>query len=135
MLPQTCCAFRPEALAFSFNGGKDSTAVLQLLLQGVKLWQIESGRPYDATQGLLGIRTFFFLTEKEFPEVHQFVKVCCKLTWHMLYTHTIVVYSPKVTKKGEPPRGPPRGQSARSRSIPFEWYYNTAYLSLHAKWK
>lgn len=68
-------ACRPDALAFSFNGGKDSTAVLQLLLQGVQLWVAESGRRYNAEQGLLGIRTFFFLTPNEFPEVHQFVKV------------------------------------------------------------
>lgn len=70
--------YRPEALAFSFNGGKDSTAALQLLLQGVKLWQIEAGRQFDPEQGLLGIRTFFFLTPDEFPEVHQFVKVSPK---------------------------------------------------------
>jgi 3'-phosphoadenosine 5'-phosphosulfate sulfotransferase (PAPS reductase)/FAD synthetase len=73
---------RAEQLAFSFNGGKDSTAVLHLLLQGVRIWQTEAGKEYKPEQGLLGIRTFFFLTDLEFPEVHQFVKVCCELYRH-----------------------------------------------------
>jgi 3'-phosphoadenosine 5'-phosphosulfate sulfotransferase (PAPS reductase)/FAD synthetase len=66
---------RPNALAFSFNGGKDSTAVLHLLLEGVRMWRQEAGQQYKPEQGLLGIRTFFFLTPNEFPEVHQFVQV------------------------------------------------------------
>jgi 3'-phosphoadenosine 5'-phosphosulfate sulfotransferase (PAPS reductase)/FAD synthetase len=67
---------RPSALAFSFNGGKDSTAVLHLLLGGVRAWQQQADRPYAKQDGLLGIRTFFFLDPNEFPEIHQFVNEC-----------------------------------------------------------
>lgn len=73
-------------MSFSFNGGKDSTAVLHLLLQGVKLWKAEAGEKYSQQQGLLGIRTFFFLNAKEFPEVHEFVKVWLQLATSTCYS-------------------------------------------------
>jgi FAD synthetase len=65
---------RPEGLGFSFNGGKDSTLLLHLLLEGVKRWRREQGGSWNETDGLMGIHTFFFESEDEFPEVISFVK-------------------------------------------------------------
>lgn len=67
-------ASRPSQLAFSFNGGKDSTAVLRLLLQGVREWKQARGEPWSADDGLAGIHTFFFLGKDEFQEVQDFAE-------------------------------------------------------------
>lgn len=67
-------ASRPSQLAFSFNGGKDSTAVLRLLLQGVREWKQASGEPWSEDDGLAGIHTFFFLGKDEFQEVQDFAE-------------------------------------------------------------
>jgi Phosphoadenosine phosphosulfate reductase family len=68
--------FRPDQLAFSFNGGKDSTAVLHLLLEAVQVWQEARGEQWKPSQGLLGLHTFYFETSDEFKEVLSFVEEC-----------------------------------------------------------
>ena len=69
-------ACRTEELAFSFNGGKDSTAILHLLLAGVQQWCTARSKLWQPESGLLGIHVFFFESELEFPEVVRFVRAC-----------------------------------------------------------
>ena len=67
---------RDEGLAFSFNGGKDSTVLLHLLLQGVQQWCAQSDKLWAPEDGLLGMHVFFFESQNEFPEVTEFVHKC-----------------------------------------------------------
>jgi FAD synthetase len=69
-------ACSPEGLAFSFNGGKDSTVLLHLLLAGIQRWRHEQGKTWQPEQGLSGIHVFYFLSDHDFAEVVHFVKEC-----------------------------------------------------------
>lgn len=79
---------RPSQLAFSFNGGKDSTAVLHVLLQGVREWKRENGEEWKPEDGLAGMHTFFFLGHDEFPEVTTFVEESDKEHHLSMHTYT-----------------------------------------------
>lgn len=67
---------RSEGLAFSFNGGKDSTVLLHILLDAVQLWSAAQGQHWEPESGLLNVHVFFFLGPDEFPEVKDFVSTC-----------------------------------------------------------
>ena len=60
--------YAPSELAFSFNGGKDSTAVLHLLRAALAL--------ADEDKPLAAVRNVYFSTPDEFPEILQFIQVC-----------------------------------------------------------
>lgn len=79
---------RPSQLAFSFNGGKDSTLVLHLLLQAVREWKEANGEQWSPEDGLAGIHTFFFLGKDEFPEVQSFVEECDREHHLSMHTYT-----------------------------------------------
>lgn len=64
---------RPEGLAFSFNGGKDSTAVLHVLLAAVKQWRESNNQRWTPADGLAGVHVFYFESASDFPEVEEFV--------------------------------------------------------------
>uniref|UniRef100_A0A7S3QYH2 FAD synthase n=1 Tax=Dunaliella tertiolecta TaxID=3047 RepID=A0A7S3QYH2_DUNTE len=64
LLRRTLALYSPEQVAFSFNGGKDSTVLLQLLLTAV------GG---NKETGLKGIKSFIFTRKDDFPELLQFV--------------------------------------------------------------
>lgn len=83
-----CLECRPSQLAFSFNGGKDSTAVLHLLLQGVREWKEANGEKWSPEDGLAGIHTFFFLGKDEFPEVQTFAEECDREHHLSMHTYT-----------------------------------------------
>jgi FAD synthetase len=68
--------FRPEGLAFSFNGGKDSTAVLHVLLRGVQAWMQARGNRWVPQDGLAGMHVFFFKGESDFQEIDAFIQEC-----------------------------------------------------------
>lgn len=63
-------------MAFSFNGGKDSTAVLHVLLEAVEEWRRQHDAPWAPEDGLLGLHTFYFEGADEFKEVQDFVMAC-----------------------------------------------------------
>lgn len=66
--------YSASELAFSFNGGKDSTAVLHLLRAALAL--AEDGKP------LAAVRNVYFATPDEFPEILDFIQ-CCNATYGM----------------------------------------------------
>lgn len=98
--------YRPEEVVFSFNGGKDSTAVLHLLRGACALHE---GR--DAAKGealFRRIRAVHFATKNNFPEVEAFMR------------STMARYAARLDV-------PPRG----ARRAPSEpWYPSTLPLSL-----
>jgi len=86
--PTTRLACRPRGLAFSFNGGKDSTVLLHLLLDGVAAWRGAAGVEADPEHALHGVTVFFFLAPDEFPEVADFVRECDRQYGLRMRTHS-----------------------------------------------
>lgn len=58
-----------NTMAFSFNGGKDSTVLLHIIRAAVASLYGDS----DQAQGMAGVRSFFFSRQDDFPEVDAFV--------------------------------------------------------------
>ncbi|KXZ50142.1 hypothetical protein GPECTOR_17g778 [Gonium pectorale] len=68
VLRRTCALYPLDKIAFSFNGGKDSTVLLHLLRAAVAQLQGPD------TPGLGGILSFYFRKNDDFTEVKQFVE-------------------------------------------------------------
>ncbi|KAG2492852.1 hypothetical protein HYH03_009006 [Edaphochlamys debaryana] len=68
VLRRTCALHPLDKIAFSFNGGKDSTVILHLLRAAV----VQQLGP--DVQGLGGIQSFYFKKADDFEEVKQFVE-------------------------------------------------------------
>src|SRR5438128_565068 len=65
---QALHVYRPGELCLSFNGGKDCTVVLYLVLA------VAAGLPtYPAGATLHGVRIVYFQESDEFPEVVEFM--------------------------------------------------------------
>eukprot|EP00798_Chlamydomonas_sp_ICE-L_P018517 gene18517-25020_t len=62
-----------EKIAFSFNGGKDSTVLLHLL-QAAVAKHLGRDNGLKAGEGLQGLRSFYFLRTDDFDELISFVK-------------------------------------------------------------
>ena len=62
--------YKESELAFSFNGGKDSTVVLHLLRAALALSEAPASAP------LAGVRNVYFSTRDEFPEILDFIEEC-----------------------------------------------------------
>ncbi|EFJ40692.1 hypothetical protein VOLCADRAFT_99481 [Volvox carteri f. nagariensis] len=69
VLRRTCALYPLDKIAFSFNGGKDSTVLLHLLRAAVA--QLENCTDLG---GLGGIKSFYFCNDDDFPEVKDFVQ-------------------------------------------------------------
>ncbi|KAI4310421.1 hypothetical protein MLD38_035401 [Melastoma candidum] len=79
VIQRALALYSTEELAFSFNGGKDSTVLLHLLRAGYHLHKDEKGLIYSDTKGF-PIRTIYFETPSAFPEINAF-------TYHTASTH------------------------------------------------
>jgi FAD synthetase len=87
--------YRPDEVCFSFNGGKDSTAVFHLLraacLRRTRS-QLASATSADeanrvADSLVLRVKLVYFEVQDNFPEVEEFMHTCCEehgLTLHRL---------------------------------------------------
>lgn len=64
-------ACRLAGVAFSFNGGKDSTVLLHLIRAAVERWHAQHS-VCNAVKGLGGVSTFFFHDDRDFPEITDF---------------------------------------------------------------
>mmetsp|Transcript_13292 Transcript_13292/g.22444 ORF Transcript_13292/g.22444 Transcript_13292/m.22444 type:complete len:336 (+) Transcript_13292:139-1146(+) len=70
---QALALYSAKGIAFSFNGGKDSTVVLHILRAAVAKRAAEAGSEEAGSAGPLeAITTFFFENNNEFPEVTSF---------------------------------------------------------------
>lgn len=70
LLRRICLLYPLDKIAFSFNGGKDSTVLLHLL-------RAAAAQTHEAEtefQGLGGIRSFYFRRSDDFQEVQEFVE-------------------------------------------------------------
>jgi len=70
ILKRSTALYSLERIAFSFNGGKDSTVLLHLLRAAV----YEHPGSTENPNGLRGIRSFYFDEVNDFDEVRNFVK-------------------------------------------------------------
>ncbi|KAL6762532.1 MoaB/Mog domain-containing protein [Haematococcus lacustris] len=80
VLKRALALYSPDRIAFSFNGGKDSTVLLHILLavmhdvNGPPCPGSTITKSYLPPTGLGGLRSFLFTTTNDFPEVLEFVK-------------------------------------------------------------
>ncbi len=66
--------YSEQELAFSFNGGKDSTVVLHLLRA-----VFERATRSGSSKSLAGMKHVYFQTDHEFPEILSFIQECDEL--------------------------------------------------------
>ncbi|XP_002976522.2 FAD synthase [Selaginella moellendorffii] len=69
VIDRTLALYRPDEVAFSFNGGKDSTVLLHLLRAGYAALKSKLSLPADAEDR---IRTIYFEGPDAFPEIDSF---------------------------------------------------------------
>ncbi len=73
MLKRSLALYSEQRIAFSFNGGKDSTVILHLLracMESCSQPEVKGG----STGELKGIRSFYFVRQDDFEEVDVFVR-------------------------------------------------------------
>ncbi|GIL79130.1 hypothetical protein Vretifemale_8518 [Volvox reticuliferus] len=68
VLRRTCALYPLDKVAFSFNGGKDSTVLLHLLRAAV------AEQNGSESCGIGGIKSFYFRKTDDFPDVKDFVE-------------------------------------------------------------
>ncbi|KAI4371311.1 hypothetical protein MLD38_019561 [Melastoma candidum] len=71
VIRRSLALYSTEKMAFSFNGGKDSTVLLHLLRAGYHLHKEEQGLINSDPNGF-PIRTIYFETPSVFPEINAF---------------------------------------------------------------
>ena len=74
--PTPCRLCSPPHVAFSFNGGKDSTVILHLLRATIARRRRDGRRVGEGGGALGGVRAFVFPRADDFPEVASFVEAC-----------------------------------------------------------
>lgn len=68
-LDRALALYKPEGLAFSFNGGKDSVVALHLLRAAL----------HKRGQRMSDVLHFYFVRKDEFPEIEDFVRASDQL--------------------------------------------------------
>ncbi|XP_078437119.1 phosphoadenosine phosphosulfate (PAPS) reductase family protein [Wolffia australiana] len=74
VIRRTFALYSFEEIAFSFNGGKDSTVLLHLLRAGYFLYNAEEGQRSSetSTKKECAMRTIYFDSPSAFPEINSF---------------------------------------------------------------
>jgi FAD synthetase len=75
LITESLRRYQPTEVGFSFNGGKDSVVLAALVLHvATKLELEKKAKPQEMRCRVGDIRTIFFLTEKEYPEMLEFMR-------------------------------------------------------------
>ncbi|XP_042014483.1 FAD synthase-like [Salvia splendens] len=72
VIQRALALYSVEEVAFSFNGGKDSTVLLHLLRAGHYLHEVGKNLSGDGTEITFPIRTIYFESSSVFPEINSF---------------------------------------------------------------